>query len=250
MPQRDSTVVAKARAAGAVILGKTNMTEFSNLMTSGMPNGYSSLGGQVLNPYDIDASPNGASSGTAASAAAGLAAITIGTETFAGSIVSPGRGAGDVGLRPTVGLVSRTGILPASASQDTAGPITRTVADAAAELQAIAGKDPEDPATDSAPATVPNYLAALKPDRAQRQADRRHRQRQRQLPGGDRRDPVARRDDGDDPDPEPVAELPGHPRVGVQARPQRLPRPPARERADEVARRTSSPSTPRTPTRR
>jgi Asp-tRNA(Asn)/Glu-tRNA(Gln) amidotransferase A subunit family amidase len=114
----------------------------------------------VLNPYDIDASPSGSSSGSGAAAAAGLAAITIGTET-SGSIVSPAAAQGDVGLRPTVGLVSRTGIVPISASQDTAGPISRTVADAAAQLQAIAGKDPEDPATDGAPATVPNYLAGL-----------------------------------------------------------------------------------------
>jgi Asp-tRNA(Asn)/Glu-tRNA(Gln) amidotransferase A subunit family amidase len=160
VPAKDSTVVAKLRAAGAVILGKTNLTEFANFMTNGMPGGYSSLGGQVLNPYDIDASPSGSSSGSGASAAAGLAPLTIGTET-SGSIVSPAAAQGDVGLRPSVGLVSRTGILPISASQDTAGPITKTVADAAAELQAIAGKDPEDPATDSAPATVPNYLAGL-----------------------------------------------------------------------------------------
>src|SRR3954469_7625921 len=104
IPDKDSTVVAKLRAAGAVILGKTNLTEFANFMTNGMPSGYSSLGGQVLNPYDIDASPSGSSSGSGASAAAGLAAVTIGTET-SGSIVSPAAAQGDVGLRPTVGLV-------------------------------------------------------------------------------------------------------------------------------------------------
>jgi Asp-tRNA(Asn)/Glu-tRNA(Gln) amidotransferase A subunit family amidase len=161
VPDRDSTVVARLRAAGAVILGKTNLTEFANFMTNGMPSGYSSLGGQVLNPYDADASPSGSSSGSAAAAAAGLAAVTIGTET-SGSIVSPAQAQGDIGLRPTVGLVSRTGILPISATQDTAGPIARTVADAAAELQAIAGKDPDDPATAGAPDTVPDYLGALK----------------------------------------------------------------------------------------
>src|SRR4051794_12911688 len=160
IPDKDSTVVAKLRAAGAVILGKTNLTEFANFMTNGMPSGYSSLGGQVLNPYDIDASPSGSSSGSGAAAAAGLAAVTIGTET-SGSIVSPSAAQGDVGLRPTVGLVSRTGIVPISASQDTAGPIPRTVADAAAELQAIAGKDPDDPATAGAPAAVPDYLSGL-----------------------------------------------------------------------------------------
>jgi amidase len=128
-----------------------------------MPSGYSSLGGQVLNPYNADITPSGSSSGSGAIAAAGLATITIGTET-SGSIVSPSAAQGIVGLRPTIGLVSRTGIVPISATQDTAGPMTRTVADAAAELGAIAGKDPEDPATDAAPDTVPDYLGALKTD--------------------------------------------------------------------------------------
>src|SRR4051794_1240480 len=166
IPSKDSTVVANLRKAGAIILGKTNLSEFANFLTTGnpaMPSGYSGLGGQVLNPYDIDATPSGSSSGSAAAAAAGLAAVTIGTET-SGSIVSPSAAQGDVGLRPTVGLVSRTGILPISATQDTAGPITRTVADAAAELQGIAGKDPEDAATNGAPATVPDYLSGLKTD--------------------------------------------------------------------------------------
>jgi Asp-tRNA(Asn)/Glu-tRNA(Gln) amidotransferase A subunit family amidase len=161
VPDRDSTVVAKLRAAGAVILGKTNLTEFANFMTSGMPNGYSSLGGQVLNPYDLDSGTSGSSSGSGSAAAAGLAAITIGTET-SGSIVSPSAQQGIVGLRPTIGLVSRAGILPISSTQDTAGPMTRTVADAAAELQAIAGPDPEDPVTANAPSA--DYLAGLKPD--------------------------------------------------------------------------------------
>ena len=160
MPDRDSPVVAKLRAAGAILLGKANLSEFANFLTVNMPSGYSSLGGQVLNPYNADITPSGSSSGSGAIAAAGLAAITIGTET-SGSIVSPSAAQGIVGLRPTIGLVSRTGIVPISATQDTAGPMTRTVADAAAELGAIAGKDPEDPATDSAPATVPDYLAGL-----------------------------------------------------------------------------------------
>ncbi|RKQ92103.1 amidase [Solirubrobacter pauli] len=163
VPDKDSPVVARLRAAGAILLGKLNLSEFANFLTSGMPSGYSSLGGQVLNPYNADITPSGSSSGSGAAAAAGLAAITIGTET-SGSIVSPSAAQGIVGLRPTIGLVSRTGILPISATQDTAGPMTRTVADAAAELGAIAGKDEEDPATDAAPATVPDYLAALKPD--------------------------------------------------------------------------------------
>src|SRR3954451_4076097 len=164
VPDKDSTVVARLRAAGAVILGKTNLSEFANFMSStGMPNGYSSLGGQVLNPYDLDYGTSGSSAGSGAAAAAGLAAITIGTET-SGSIVSPSAMQSLVGLRPTVGLVSRTGILPISARQDTAGPMTRTGADAAAGLQAIAGKDAEDAATDTAPAAVPDYLSGLKPD--------------------------------------------------------------------------------------
>src|SRR3954454_11876312 len=147
VPDKDSTVVARLRAAGAVILGKTNLSEFANFMWTGATrNGYSSLGGQVLNPYDLDYGTSGSSAGSGAAAAAGLAAITIGTET-SGSIVSPSTMQSLVGLRPTVGLVSRTGIVPISATQDTAGPMTRTVADAAAELQAIAGKDPEDAGT-------------------------------------------------------------------------------------------------------
>src|SRR3954449_11590363 len=166
IPDKDSAVVANLRKAGAVILGKTNLSEFANFLTTGnpaMPSGYSSLGGQVLNPYDLDATPSGSSSGSGAAAAAGLATVTIGTET-SGSITSPSAAQSDVGLRPTIGLVSRTGIVPISATQDTAGPITRTVADAAAELQAIAGKDAEDPATATAPSTVPDYLTGLKPD--------------------------------------------------------------------------------------
>jgi amidase len=164
----DSTVVARLRAAGAVILGKTNLTEFANFMTDGMPSGYSSLGGQVLNALDADQNPSGSSSGSATATAAALAAITIGTET-SGSIVSPAAAQGIVGLRPTVGLVSRYGILPIAASQDTAGPMARTVADAAVELQAIAGADPRDPGLGVLPAGVipppppvlPDYVGAL-----------------------------------------------------------------------------------------
>ncbi|MDO8210154.1 amidase family protein [Conexibacter sp. CPCC 206217] len=166
-PSRDSTVVANLRRAGAVILGKTNLGEFANYTTTGMPAGYSSLGGQVLNAYDTTVSPRGSSSGSGVAAAAGLAAITIGTET-SGSIIGPATASGVVGLRPTVGLVSRAGIIPISASQDTAGPIVRTVADAAATLYAIAGPDPEDGATDGTqpgsigqPARLPDYMAAL-----------------------------------------------------------------------------------------
>ena len=136
VPGEDAQLVKRLRAAGAVILGKANLTEFANFMTNGMPSGYSSLGGQVLNPSDADITPSGSSSGSGAAAAAGLAALTVGTET-SGSIISPAAANGIVGLRPTLGLVSQAGILPIAASQDTAGPMARTVADAALELAAI-----------------------------------------------------------------------------------------------------------------
>jgi Asp-tRNA(Asn)/Glu-tRNA(Gln) amidotransferase A subunit family amidase len=163
----DSTVVARLRSAGAVILGKTNLSEFANFLTNGMPSGYSGLGGQVLHALDADQNPSGSSSGSATAAAAALAAITIGTET-SGSIISPSAAQGIVGLRPTVGLVSRYGILPIAASQDTAGPMTRTVADAAVELAAIAGADPLDPpgqlplgVIPPPPPVLPDYVAGL-----------------------------------------------------------------------------------------
>ncbi len=162
VPDRDASIVARLRAAGAVVLGKTNLSEFAFFTTTNAPSGYSSLGGQVLNAYDADANPSGSSSGSATAAAAGLAAMTVGTET-SGSIISPSAAQGIVGLRPTVGLASRTGILPISASQDTPGPMTRTVADAAAELQAIAGRDENDPATADQP-PVPDYAAGLAAD--------------------------------------------------------------------------------------
>src|SRR5262245_50983637 len=129
VPAADSAVVAKLRAAGAVILGKTNLTEFANFMmpstpanASVMPAGYSSLGGQVINPYDADASPGGSSSGSGAAAAAGLATLTVGSESSAGAADGTTASQGGVSLRPTVGLVSRTGMLPVSGTQDTAGP--------------------------------------------------------------------------------------------------------------------------------
>ena len=196
IPDRDSPVVAKLRAAGAILLGKLNLSEFANFLTNGMPSGYSSLGGQVLNPYNADITPSGSSSGSGAAAAAGLAAITIGTET-SGSIVSPSAAQGIVGLRPTIGLVSRTGILPISATQDTAGPMTRTVADAAAELGAIAGKDPEDPGHGRRARDRPGLPRRAVADRAGRQADRRHQQHQRAVRRRGRRRPGAGRDDGD-----------------------------------------------------
>jgi Asp-tRNA(Asn)/Glu-tRNA(Gln) amidotransferase A subunit family amidase len=162
VPDRDASIVARLRAAGAVVLGKTNLSEFAFFTTTNAPSGYSSLGGQVLNAYDADLNPSGSSSGSAAAAAAGLAALTIGTET-SGSIISPSAAQGIVGMRPTVGLSSRTGILPISASQDTPGPMARTVADAAVELQAIAGRDKTDPATADQP-PVPDYVTGLTAD--------------------------------------------------------------------------------------
>lgn len=144
---RDSFIAKRLREEGAVILGKANMTEWANFMTQGMPNGYSSRGGQVLNPYgpgrfDV----GGSSSGSGAAVAADFTTIAVGTET-SGSILSPASANSLVGIKPTVGLISRAGVIPISNSQDTAGPMARTVADAAILLGALTGVDPEDPAT-------------------------------------------------------------------------------------------------------
>jgi amidase len=143
----DAYLVSRLREAGAVLLGKTNMTEWANFMTTGMPNGYSSRGGQVLNPYGLSTlDPGGSSSGSAVAVAANLCAAAIGTET-SGSILNPARKNSVVGLKPTVGLISRTGIVPISYTQDTAGPIARTVEDAAILLGVLAGEDPADAST-------------------------------------------------------------------------------------------------------
>ena len=151
----DSTVVKRLRAAGAVILGKANLTEFANILAIDMPSGYSSLGGQVKNPYSPTLMddrgipvilPGGSSSGSAAAVAAGLCAAAIGSET-SGSLLSPANQNGLVTVKPTVGLISRAGILPISHSQDTAGPLTRTVRDAAILLNVLAARDPLDAAT-------------------------------------------------------------------------------------------------------
>lgn len=141
----DSHVARRLRAAGAVILGKANMTEWANFMTENMPNGYSSRGGQVRNPYG-PFNVGGSSSGSAAAAAANLTAVAVGTET-SGSILSPSGQNSIVGIKPTVGLVSRTGIIPIAWSQDTAGPMARTVTDAAILLGALQGVDGRDSAT-------------------------------------------------------------------------------------------------------
>lgn len=145
-PARDAAVVARLRAAGAVVLAKTNLSEWANFRSSRSTSGWSGRGGQTRNPYALDRNPSGSSSGTAAAVAANLAAAGVGTETD-GSIVSPSSCCGLVGLKPTVGLVSRAGIVPIAHSQDTAGPMARTVADAAALLGAMAGPDGNDPAT-------------------------------------------------------------------------------------------------------
>jgi amidase len=150
----DATVVRLLRQAGAVILGKANLTEFANILAIDMPAGYSSLGGQVKNPYapELDdkgvpiVPPGGSSSGSAVAVAAGLAAAAIGTET-SGSLLSPASQNGVVTVKPTVGLISRAGILPIAHSQDTAGPLARTVRDVALLLNVLAAADPLDPAT-------------------------------------------------------------------------------------------------------
>jgi amidase len=148
--ERDSGVAARLRAAGAVFLGKTNMTEWANFMSSTMWAGYSSRGGLVLNPHGPgELFVGGSSSGSAAAVAAHLAAAAVGTET-SGSIISPASQNNIVGLKPTVGLVSRSGIIPISITQDTAGPMTRTVTDAAVMLGVIAGSDERDAMTASA----------------------------------------------------------------------------------------------------
>ncbi len=145
----DAHVVGRLREAGAVILAKANLSELANFLTDDMPSGYSSLGGQVLNPYDLALTPSGSSSGTAVAVALDFAPLGVGTETD-GSIISPSVHQSLVGIKPTLGLVSREGILPIAPSQDTAGPMARTVADAAALLAVMAGPDPADEATSGA----------------------------------------------------------------------------------------------------
>ena len=143
---RDAFLVERLRAAGAVILGKTNLSEWANFRSTRSTSGWSGRGGQTRNPYAVDRNPCGSSSGSGAAVSANLCAVAIGTETD-GSVVCPANACGLVGIKPTVGLVSRSGIIPISATQDTAGPMTRSVADAAVLLAAIAGVDARDPAT-------------------------------------------------------------------------------------------------------
>jgi amidase len=161
-PKQDAFIVQKLRDAGAVILGKTNLSEWANFRDDSSISGWSGRGGQTRNPYILDRNPCGSSSGTGAAIAANLAAVGIGTETD-GSILCPSSINGIVGIKPTVGLVSRSGIIPISATQDTAGPMCRTVADAAAVLTAIDAADVNDPATTGKREKV-DYTIFLKED--------------------------------------------------------------------------------------
>lgn len=146
IPARDSFVAQKLRQAGAILLGKANLSEWANIRSNRSVSGWSARGGQARNPYALDRNPCGSSSGSGGGVSANLCALAIGTETD-GSIVCPAGVNGVVGLKPTVGLVSRSGIIPIAHSQDTAGPMTRTVRDAAILLGALAGEDPRDPVT-------------------------------------------------------------------------------------------------------
>lgn len=150
VPPKDSFVARRLREAGAVILGKTNLSEWANIRSNHSTSGWSGRGGLTRNPYALDRNPCGSSSGSGAAASASLVAVAVGTETD-GSIVCPSSVNGLVGIKPTLGLVSRTGIIPIAHSQDTAGPMTRSVRDAAILLGALAGIDPEDSATTGSP---------------------------------------------------------------------------------------------------
>ncbi|HEY0489102.1 MAG TPA: amidase [Telluria sp.] len=160
---RDSHVAAQLRAAGAVIIGKTNLSEWANMRSSHSTSGWSARGGQTKNPYALDRNTSGSSSGSGAAMAASLATLAVGTETD-GSIVSPSSACGLVGIKPTLGLVSRSGIIPIAHSQDTAGPMTRTVTDAALLLAAMAGVDERDAVTKGGAGKPVDYQAALARD--------------------------------------------------------------------------------------
>src|SRR4051794_17348012 len=146
IPPRDAFLAERLRAAGAVLLAKTNMSEWANIRSSRSTSGWSARGGQCHNPYVLDRNPCGSSSGSAVAVSANFGAVAVGSETD-GSIVCPASANGVVGIKPTIGLVSRSGIIPISHTQDTAGPLCRTVTDAAALLTVLAGADPRDAAT-------------------------------------------------------------------------------------------------------
>ncbi|MDB4884408.1 MAG: N-carbamoylputrescine amidase [Gemmatimonadetes bacterium] len=160
-PVRDAYVVERLRAAGAILLGKTNLSEWANFRSTHASSGWSARGGQARNPYALDRSPSGSSSGSAGAVASNYCSVAVGTETD-GSITSPAAACSLVGIKPTVGLVSRSGIVPISHSQDTAGPMTRSVSDAAALLTVLAGADPRDVATRGAKAL--DYARFLDPN--------------------------------------------------------------------------------------
>jgi amidase len=159
-PKTDAFLVQQLRKAGALILGKTNLSEWANIRSSQSTSGWSGRGGLTRNPWALDRNTSGSSSGSGAAVAANLCAAAIGTETN-GSIVSPSSVCGLVGIKPTVGLVSRTGVIPISHTQDTAGPMTRTVRDAAIVLGALTGIDPEDEVTSASLGKVPDYTRSL-----------------------------------------------------------------------------------------
>ena len=163
IPPEDAFLVSRLRDAGAVILGKANLSEWANFRSRRSSSGWSSVGGQTKNPYDPRRNPCGSSSGSAVAVAAGLATVAVGTETD-GSVICPSGVNGIVGIKPTLGLVSRSGIVPIAHSQDTAGPMAKTVRDAAILLTAMTGIDREDPASAGAPAATVDYAASLAAD--------------------------------------------------------------------------------------
>lgn len=162
-PKQDAFIVQQLRQAGAVILGKTNLSEWANFRSIKSSSGWSGRGGQTHNPYVLDRNPCGSSSGSGAAIAASLAAVAVGTETD-GSIICPAATCGIVGIKPTLGLVSRSGIIPIAHSQDTAGPMCRTVADAAILLTVLSGTDPNDPTTTRAAKEKKDYTQFLQKD--------------------------------------------------------------------------------------
>jgi amidase len=162
-PPADAFIVERLRAAGAVILAKANLSEWANFRSTNSSSGWSSIGGQTKNPYGEGRNPCGSSSGSAVAVAASLTSVAIGTETN-GSVVCPSSVNGIVGIKPSLGLVSRSGIIPIAHSQDTAGPMARTVKDAAILLNALVGKDPADPLADKYPASVPDFAGNLSKD--------------------------------------------------------------------------------------
>ncbi|HHO51818.1 MAG TPA: amidase [Deltaproteobacteria bacterium] len=167
VPSADAFLTARLREAGAVVLGKANLSEWANFRSTASTSGWSAVGGQTRNPHVLDRSPCGSSSGSAVAVAAGLVPLAVGTETD-GSILCPASINGIVGIKPTMGLVSRRGIVPISPSQDTAGPMARTVAGAALLLEVLAAVDPSDPAASARPAQLDTrYTAVLSPDALQ-----------------------------------------------------------------------------------